>query len=484
MGACRAAAVALVALMMAVCLVPCADAVEAEEYVIDMRPGDVFTYEPKTNLESTMSLKEEIDGVTFDGKTMTATFTEGGLLRQAVIVAVWTDPDGSGISQSAIQGITFRTYAHAEIAGGDDQVAAAEVGTKAGDVVYKPDLAEATKGTTTTVSCSLEDNEHVEWDPEQNAVIASRDIVAADAAELVFEITATNTIDDAESNLKPETVTVSVTVAVGSALAITSGSSMETFVGAGADLNTYTLTTNYDGDPTATVTKTFETDAPAGFIASSEDGVLTIDPSALELNGEHSRTVTVTATATATVEGSEEPSTATRQIAVTVWATEAFLNMPTIEDVSVTRTDDGVMVTATFGKCEVASIDWGDMSSNRIPDAALGTSSSVEHSYLASGKYVITLTALSARGDTATHYVLYDATAGTILDPYEPSDDETEERTYWWVVPLAVGLVLLAIFVHPYRDLRIGIPGALLIAVAAVMCFLGVRGRGDWRWSS
>ena len=146
-------AVMAVLVMLACALVTAqpSDAEPSDSYVVDMRTGDMFTYEPKTNLDSVITASA-LEGMTFTDGIMTASFDAVDLTGSlaTTITARWTSEEGS-LSQVASQRIAFMVHPHVTVDGSSSKEIVRGIigGAKAGTIVYQPEVSEASAGTAT-----------------------------------------------------------------------------------------------------------------------------------------------------------------------------------------------------------------------------------------------------------------------------------------------------------------------------------------------
>lgn len=489
------AVVAVVAMLLcsaSVLLSDDADAVGSGIYTIEMRTGQTLMYEPTTNLESDIVV-EGSEGVLWDDEAgvMTARFlsvdTSGGLT--ATVKATWTSDINPDATMTAEQTILFRIYGHATIDEKYESSVALGLlgGQTAGTVVYTPTVSQAVDGTVTTVTCDIPENGYIGWDSENNRVVLIDDIPSdVEDFTLSFDIEATNSAVSEDSSLADETAVVHVTVGFGQDIEITSSDMIETYVGASQDMNTYVVTTNYDGSDLAQVTGiTISQVVPSvsGLVASKGDGTVTFDPSAIDFGDRPVYPYYRDYTFVVTVEGQASdgrPVNDTKQVTLRVWPGQEFISYPTMEDVQFVRgADDPLHVdfSAVVGDADGIRFDWGDGS--EIED--IPTKSDVAQSYAAGytyqtdGRYVITVSAYNTVGENVMYY-LYDTATGIWNptdppeDPGKPSEDDGGILDWLWLV-FAVIAGILAVAALFGRNVYVAV-GAAVCGIVAVATYL------------
>lgn len=460
------AALAVVAVMAMCALVPASAGAEVPQYEIDMRTGDVFTYTPNLTLPATVESAASQDWAVWNDGTVTVTFPEGASGdRQLLIKATWSR---DGLIQTAFQAVNFGVFGHILIDGETSVTTQKAVitGTKIGTVVYKPSV-NAVEGTSTAFACEMDENEWIAWDAEQNAVVTIAEMPEV-RRDIACRITATNTADDASSNLRPETVTADVTVSIGSELVITGSSLFETYAGCDDGTNQFAITTNYDGESDA-LAYAVGGDVPEGLVYISGNK-LVVDPSKAVLGAEERMDYKVNLLAAAVVDGVTR--TDTKAVTITVWKEKACLDAPLIRDVVVNHADGDnriVSLSASVFHATDAVVNWGDGGSPERMDGD-APAYTAGHSYTKADEYVMSLTARSTHG-AAVHYILYDATEGKSSDYVPPEPEEKKESVLW--MPLAFAAVVLAAVYATVWANRIVIGGAVLAAILSVTSFIG-----------
>ena len=494
------AAVAVMAMLLcsASVLISDADAVGSETYTIEMRTGQTFMYEPTTNLESDIDV-EGSEGVLWDDETgvMTARFlsvdTSGGLT--ATVKATWTSLINPDATMAAEQTILFRIYGHATIDGKYESSVTRGVigGQTAGTVVYAPTVSQAVDGTATTVTCEIPENEYIGWDSENNRVVLIDDIPSdVQDFSLSFDIEATNSAVSEDSTLADETAVVHVTVGIGQDIEITSPDMIETYVGASQDMNTYVVTTNYDGTGLAQVTGiTISEVVPVvnGLVASKGDGRVVFDPSAIDFGERPVYPYYKDYSFVVTVEGQSSdgrPVNDTKQVTLRVWPGQEFISYPTIENVQFSKgADDPLHVdfSAVVGDADGIRFDWGDKSEIQdIPTKSDAPQTyNAGYTYQTDGRYVITVSAYNTVGENVMYY-LYDTATGEWSptdppeDPEKPSEDDGGILDWLWLV-FAVLAGVLAVAAVLARNEYIAV-GAAVCAIVAVVAYMMLRGDG------
>ncbi len=461
---------ALVAVLALCALAPACSGADVQQYDLDMRTGDVFTYAPETSLPAKLDFASEQDWATWneDNTEMTVVFDEPVKERQLLIRAVWTSETG-GLTQTAYQAINFRAFGHVTIDGKSalDIQRAVPSGTGAGTIVYAPTVNEV-EGTVTNLTCQIPENPYIGWDSSRNAIVVKDTVSATASKEIVCAITAENVAADEGSTLRPEVVSATVIVSIGADFVITSASSYETY--RGSPDSSYAITTNYDSDGIE-ITRAVSGDYPEG-LACIEDGKVRIDTSKAVLGSEDSVTYTVTVTVQATVDG--ELRTATKDIQVTVWRDQSFMDAPTISNVVAEPGDTNadVALSATISHATHVIVDWGDGSDvQRI--AGDGDSYSKNHTYSDAKAYVITLTAVNAGKGATVHYVLYNAADGGSITDYEPpAQPEERDESLLWLLFAVLAVALALTYATYYNDVLV-IGFAVISALVSVTLYIG-----------
>lgn len=411
----RAAASVFVLLMVLAPFVACASAADAmgdETYTIDMRTGDLFSYTPRTNMESEIGVTP-LNGLTWDSGTVTASFgsvdTTGGLVT--VIGASWTSEDGN-VTQRISQTIVFRVHPHVTMDGaGSGSVTAivspdAEVGT----VVYRPVVSESSEGTVTSVTCEG-GNGYLAWDPLAKAVVVSGAIPSDSVgAETSFTLTAVNSPISSDITLAPETATRDVTVRVGDVIEITSPDMVEMNVTDVSGAYVVTVDTA-EGVTVDSISVEPKGDVPEGFIRSVEDGEVTFDPSVVDTGSRRYVDIPLTVTVDGTLSG--EPVRTAKDITVRVWKDSSHGQVPSFDRVTaVPSAGSGLTVTVSsmVSGAETVTVHWGD---GTMTSGGSGVSElyNATHTYTADGSYVIRVVAGNVNGEV-TSYILYDTVTG------------------------------------------------------------------------
>ena len=477
-----------IVLMLALCPLLVAmdgDAVADEEYTIEMRTGDMFTYRPVTNLESKIEATA-LNGMTFEDGVMTASFDKVDLTGNlaTLVSATWTS-DVSDVKQVATQYIVFKVHPHVAIDGSFAPVAAAMSGAAAGTVLYKPVVSEASEGTVTEVTCSVMDNDYVGWDSDKKQVYLKKAVPEGMApSEMTLAITAANKPVDSASTLQTESVSVSLTVTVGGGLAIISDDVLE-MKKSEADTAklTYTVKTNADQDSSGGLQVTgysFDTlSLPSGMVKEiGSNGSITFDPSVVEFPEgaqgddavkEFSFDVTVTA------KSGDAVLELTRTVALKVYADIVYTTLPSLSDVSVNVAPSDaktVLVSAKIGDAKSVSVDWGDKKSLKENISEGSESFNRSHTYDKAGTYWIVVEATNDAGSKCC-YVKYDAATGAFDVTYDKPvpEEEQKEHSWIWMVFLALAVLLAVAFflVAPSWYVLIG---SAVCAVLAVIAYI------------
>lgn len=480
----RMAVMAVVAAMLCCVVVPVmeSDAIGSEDYVIEMRTGDVFSYTPHTNLESTMGCGPLMDGMSWDAVTgtLTASFGQVDLSSdlRTTVTAVWTSPEGD-LTQTASQRITFMVHPHVTIGGSStsDIKVGVPSGTSAGTVIYTPKVSDASEGTQTEVSCSIIGNEWVEWDDRSDSLILMRDVPSGmSPVSMTVTVMAVNSPISEDSTLRAETAVANVAITVGGGLAITSPDVIEMVVSeTDATRNTYVVTTNADMSEGMTVGSiSFDTAGlPTGLVSYVGTDRLVFDPSVVEFpdgaTGDDAvRTFTFTVRVDGTVDGN--PVTVTKQVTLRVYADMEYTTAPSIDDITVVSGDSGhldMQLSATIKGAQRVSVDWGDGTvTNRTVDDSYMLS--MPHGYSEVRTYMICLEAVNEHSTSAS-YILYDASTGDYA-PMDPPEEDDWDGWLFYILPTVVALTC-AIMYATYVRHPLLLATALFAALVALVVF-------------
>ena len=488
-----ATALAVVALMLVCPFLAMAGSVDAdssERFVMHMRAGDTFVYEPETNLPSVFTV-DASEGSAWDAEAgkLTASFDDvdvTGDLKD-VITAVWTSEDGN-VVQHAVQEIVYMVYGHVRIDGSVESETTVGItgGMKAGDVVYRQDIPEATAGTVTAVSTDIRnDHPYLMWDDSQGAVVLKADI-PMDAPSQLFEvcISAVNAATDPGCTLMPETASVDVTVVLSQDLVITSGDSFRISAAESTDGdNTYTVTTNYDGSDVVEVDSvTFDTSGlPEGIVKAIDGSSIVFDPFEVDFGDSDSVTLGFVVEVRGT-DANGEPVSVSKTVELTVLRDAGAGKAPIAEDIRIEKDDSDPMrlsvVVEGATMLRQISVVWGDGSSPYVQDGISMTdvgTYTIEHAYAEAGDYTLSLELRNEFG-TNTVYFLYDAESGewNFVDGPPASDGSwsgTLADNWMSIVFALLAVALLLVFLLAVRE-PIVVVCSGVSAILAVVTYL------------
>jgi len=474
-------AVMAVLVMLACALVTAqpSDAEPSDSYVVDMRTGDVFTYEPKTNLDSVITASA-LDGMTFSGGIMTASFDAVDLTGSlaTTITARWTSEEGS-LSQVASQRIAFMVHPHVTVDGSSSKEIVRGIigGAKAGTIVYQPEVSEASAGTATEVSCSIIENEWVGWDENEKRLFLKKDVPVDVASSTMSPvISAVNRAVDSGSTLKEESVAVTVSIVIGSGLMIISDDVIETKQSeADPAKNTYTVKTNADTASGLTVTEcAFDTSGlPEGLVKSIDGQSIVFDPSVVDFPAGAAGDDAVKEFAfTVTVKGLADGQAveASKKVVLRVFADMVYTTVPSVSDVTVMpdpADSKKILLSAVVKDAKSITIDWRDGATS-TPDFDGSDRYSASHVFSKDGRYTIVLEAQNDAGSKCC-YIRYDTSTREfeIVEEDEPSEGFFEK--HGWLFLLFAVLALLCVVVY-----AVLYPAPIVLILAGVFAILAV----------
>ncbi len=474
-------AVMAVLVMLACALVTAqpSDAEPSDSYVVDMRTGDVFTYEPKTNLDSVITASA-LEGMTFTDGIMTASFDAVDLTGSlaTTITARWTSEEGS-LSQVASQRIAFMVHPHVTVDGSSSKEIVRGIigGAKAGTIVYQPEVSEASAGTATEVSCSIIENEWVGWDENEKRLFLKKDVpVDVASSEMSAVISAVNRAVDSGSTLKEESVAVTVSIVIGSGLMIISDDVIETKKSeADPAKNTYTVKTNADTASGLTVTECiFDTSGlPEGLVKSIDGQSIVFDPSVVDFPAGAAGDDAVKEFAfTVTVKGLADGQAveASKKVVLRVFADMVYTTVPSVSDVTVMpdpADSKKILLSAVVKDAKSIAIDWRDGATS-TPDYDGSDRYSASHVFSKDGRYTIVLEAQNDAGSKCC-YIRYDTSTREfeIVEEDEPSEGFFEK--HGWLFLLFAVLALLCVVVY-----AVLYPAPIVLILAGVFAILSV----------
>lgn len=474
-------AVMAVLVMLACALVTAqpSDAEPSDSYVVDMRTGDMFTYEPKTNLDSVITASA-LDGMTFSGGIMTASFDAVDLTGSlaTTITARWTSEEGS-LSQVASQRIAFMVHPHVTVDGSSSKEIVRGIigGAKAGTTVYQPEVSEASAGTATEVSCSITENEWVGWDENEKRLFLKKDVpVDVASSTMSAGISAVNRAVDSGSTLKEESVAVTVSIVIGSGLMIISDDVIETKKSeADPAKNTYTVKTNADTASGLTVTEcAFDTSGlPEGLVKSIDGQSIVFDPSVVDFPAGAAGDDAVKEFAfTVTVKGLADGQAveASKKVVLRVFADMVYTTVPSVSDVTVMpdpADSKKVLLSAVVKDAKSIAIDWRDGATS-TPDYDGSDRYSASHVFSKDGRYTIVLEAQNDAGSKCC-YIRYDTSTREfeIVEEDEPSEGFFEK--HGWLFLLFAVLALLCVVVY-----AVLYPAPIVLILAGLFALLSV----------
>lgn len=474
-------AVMAVLVMLACALVTAqpSDAEPSDSYVVDMRTGDMFTYEPKTNLDSVITASA-LEGMTFTDGIMTASFDAVDLTGSlaTTITARWTSEEGS-LSQVASQRIAFMVHPHVTVDGSSSKEIVRGIigGAKAGTIVYQPEVSEASAGTATEVSCSIIENEWVGWDENEKRLFLKKDVpVDVASSEMSAVISAVNRAVDSGSTLKEESVAVTVSIVIGSGLMIISDDVIETKQSeADPAKNTYTVKTNADTASGLTVTEcAFDTPGlPEGLVKSIDGQSIVFDPSVVDFPAGAAGDDAVKEFAfTVTVKGLADGQAveASKKVVLRVFADMVYTTVPSVSDVTVMpdpADSKKILLSAVVKDAKSITIDWRDGATS-TPDFDGSDRYSASHVFSKDGRYTIVLEAQNDAGSKCC-YIRYDTSTREfeIVEEDEPSEGFFEK--HGWLFLLFAVLALLCVVVY-----AVLYPAPIVLILAGVSAVLSV----------
>lgn len=474
-------AVMAVLVMLACALVTAqpSDAEPSDSYVVDMRTGDMFTYEPKTNLDSVITASA-LEGMTFTDGIMTASFDAVDLTGSlaTTITARWTSEEGS-LSQVASQRIAFMVHPHVTVDGSSSKEIVRGIigGAKAGTIVYQPEVSEASAGTATEVSCSIIENEWVGWDENEKRLFLKKDVPVDVASSTMSPvISAVNRAVDSGSTLKEESVAVTVSIVIGSGLMIISDDVIETKQSeADPAKNTYTVKTNADTASGLTVTEcAFDTSGlPEGLVKSIDGQSIVFDPSVVDFPAGAAGDDAVKEFAfTVTVKGLADGQAveASKKVVLRVFADMVYTTVPSVSDVTVMpdpADSKKILLSAVVKDAKSITIDWRDGATS-TPDYDGSDRYSASHVFSKDGRYTIVLDAQNDAGSKCC-YIRYDTSTREfeIVEEDEPSEGFFEK--HGWLFLLFAVLALLCVVVY-----AVLYPAPIVLILAGVFAILSV----------
>jgi len=474
-------AVMAVLVMLACALVTAqpSDAEPSDSYVVDMRTGDTFTYEPKTNLDSVITASA-LEGMTFTDGIMTASFDAVDLTGSlaTTITARWTSEEGS-LSQVASQRIAFMVHPHVTVDGSSSKEIVRGIigGAKAGTIVYQPEVSEASAGTATEVSCSIIENEWVGWDENEKRLFLKKDVPVDVASSTMSPvISAVNRAVDSGSTLKEESVAVTVSIVIGSGLMIISDDVIETKQSeADPAKNTYTVKTNADTASGLTVTEcAFDTSGlPEGLVKSIDGQSIVFDPSVVDFPAGAAGDDAVKEFAfTVTVKGLADGQAveASKKVVLRVFADMVYTTVPSVSDVTVMpdpADSKKILLSAVVKDAKSITIDWRDGATS-TPDYDGSDRYSASHVFSKDGRYTIVLDAQNDAGSKCC-YIRYDTSTREfeIVEEDEPSEGFFEK--HGWLFLLFAVLALLCVVVY-----AVLYPAPIVLILAGVFAILSV----------
>lgn len=474
-------AVMAVLVMLACALVTAqpSDAEPSDSYVVDMRTGDMFTYEPKTNLDSVITASA-LEGMTFTDGIMTASFDAVDLTGSlaTTITARWTSEEGS-LSQVASQRIAFMVHPHVTVDGSSSKEIVRGIigGAKAGTTVYQPEVSEASAGTATEVSCSIIENEWVGWDENEKRLFLKKDVPVDVASSTMSPvISAVNRAVDSGSTLKEESVAVTVSIVIGSGLMIISDDVIETKKSeADPAKNTYTVKTNADTASGLTVTEcAFDTSGlPEGLVKSIDGQSIVFDPSVVDFPAGAAGDDAVKEFAfTVTVKGLADGQAveASKKVVLKVFADMVYTTVPSVSDVTVMpdpADSKKILLSAVVKDAKSITIDWRDGATS-TPDFDGSDRYSASHVFSKDGRYTIVLEAQNDAGSKCC-YIRYDTSTREfeIVEEDEPSEGFFEK--HGWLFLLFAVLALLCVVVY-----AVLYPAPIVLILAGVFAILSV----------
>ena len=474
-------AVMAVLVMLACALVTAqpSDAEPSDSYVVDMRTGDMFTYEPKTNLDSVITASA-LEGMTFTDGIMTASFDAVDLTGSlaTTITARWTSEEGS-LSQVASQRIAFMVHPHVTVDGSSSKEIVRGIigGAKAGTIVYQPEVSEASAGTATEVSCSIIENEWVGWDENEKRLFLKKDVPVDVASSTMSPvISAVNRAVDSGSTLKEESVAVTVSIVIGSGLMIISDDVIETKQSeADPAKNTYTVKTNADTASGLTVTEcAFDTSGlPEGLVKSIDGQSIVFDPSVVDFPAGAAGDDAVKEFAfTVTVKGLADGQAveASKKVVLRVFADMVYTTVPSVSDVTVMpdpADSKKILLSAVVKDAKSITIDWRDGATS-TPDYDGSDRYSASHVFSKDGRYTIVLDAQNDAGSKCC-YIRYDTSTREfeIVEEDEPSEGFFEK--HGWLFLLFAVLALLCVVVY-----AVLYPAPIVLILAGVSAVLSV----------
>jgi|GEM_PF-4910216 len=474
-------AVMAVLVMLACALVTAqpSDAEPSDSYVVDMRTGDTFTYEPKTNLDSVITASA-LEGMTFTDGIMTASFDAVDLTGSlaTTITARWTSEEGS-LSQVASQRIAFMVHPHVTVDGSSSKEIVRGIigGAKAGTIVYQPEVSEASAGTATEVSCSIIENEWVGWDENEKRLFLKKDVPVDVASSTMSPvISAVNRAVDSGSTLKEESVAVTVSIVIGSGLMIISDDVIETKQSeADPAKNTYTVKTNADTASGLTVTEcTFDTSGlPEGLVKSIDGQSIVFDPSVVDFPAGAAGDDAVKEFAfTVTVKGLADGQAveASKKVVLKVFADMVYTTVPSVSDVTVMpdpADSKKILLSAVVKDAKSITIDWRDGATS-TPDFDGSDRYSASHVFSKDGRYTIVLEAQNDAGSKCC-YIRYDTSTREfeIVEEDEPSEGFFEK--HGWLFLLFAVLALLCVVVY-----AVLYPAPIVLILAGLFALLSV----------
>ncbi|MFA6803570.1 MAG: putative Ig domain-containing protein [Candidatus Methanomethylophilaceae archaeon] len=442
---------AILSIICASILVMCAIPIAASaadttnEYDVDMRVGDSFSYTIETSLESvitvTGSALEANDGFLIfvnSTKILSGTPDTAGSYT-VTIAATWTSEDGE-TTQTATQTINFTISERVALT---SAVYAYALAGNAFSYSLTYSGPEGTIVTPDTISRSW-----LTYDSDTKILSGTPTTDDVGATTAAFTIANASTSD---------TQTVTVTVQTFASFGVVSANNVVLSVG---DELSLTLQSNLSSGVTWTADLSAVSDVSDIAISN---GVIsgTFTSSAISEGIYKDYQITVTASATI----NDEIETATQTITIRVYTDIGYLSLPEISNVKILSTDDDkkIILSANVSAALHVTYTWGDGSYTTFEPAIAIGSHIIAHEYSANKIYTVQITAINDVGSSSS-FMMYDAGSGI----FETTEAPTflDEHGYFFVVLACIAaLMFLAYYVtrNPYIAVASAIFGLLSV---------------------
>lgn len=433
--------------ILVMCAIPIATSAAdtTNEYNVDMRVGDSFSYTIETSLESvitvTGSALEANDGfLIFNYSTKNLSGTPNALgSYTATITATWTSDDEE-TTQTATQTINFKITERVALTSAVYAYALAGNAFSYTLTYSGPDGTSVTPGTISQSWLSYDSDTKV--------------LSGTPTTDDVGNTTATFTIANTSTS---DTQTVTVTVQTFASFGIVSANNVVLSVG---DELSLTLQSNLSSGVTWIADLSSISDISD---ISISNGVITGAFTSSAISDGIYEDYQITVTASATING--ETETATQTITIRVYTDVGFLSLPEISNVKILSTDNdkNIILSANISAALSATYTWGDGSYTTFEPSIITGSHIVAHEYSVNKIYTVQIATTNDVGSSSS-YVMYDAGSGM----FETTDAPTflDEHGYFFIILACIAALMFLAYIvtrNPYIAIAAAIFGLLSV---------------------